>query len=274
MVMLSEFNTKKDTTEGMLDTLIQKQDRRTYLGCSSIGHDCDRFLWFQFRWAYTSEISATLKRLFKRGHREEPEIIYELEQIGIKCYEDQAECNFVEGHMSGHCDGKAIGVIEAPKTEHLLEFKTMNDKAFKEMQKKGVLESKPIYYAQLQVYMLGLDLTRALFICVNKNDDRYYIERVPFYKHFADEMIRKGHDIIVSKNPRQVMSPHSRTWFKCKWCDAYQVCFGQRKMEINCRTCVHAKTLKKAQWKCDVHGYILNKESQLKACECYEAIEI
>lgn len=259
-----------ETTASKLDTLKGEGQLRPYLGCSQIGHECMRYLWLSFRWCFEDDVSARLKRLFLRGHREEPEIIKELEQIGIRCYDDQAECTFVNGHMSGHCDGKAIGVIEAPKTEHLLEFKAMNDRNFKDIRKKGVKDSKPIYYAQMQVYMLGLKLTRALFIVVNKNDDSYYVERVYFDKGYAEDLVRKGRYIITSEKPDPIQKPFGPTWYQCKWCGAKPVCMDGVMPLKTCRTCKRVDILDGGKWACNLYSIELSTSQQRKACDKYE----
>ena len=272
MVLLSGFI--KETTASKLNELKGHGELRPYLGCSQIGHDCMRYLWLSFHWCYEQEIHARLKRLFLRGHREEPEIIKELTQIGIRCYDDQAECNFVSGHMSGHCDGKAIGVIEAPKTEHLLEFKTASDKKFKEMVKLKVQKANPVYYAQLQIYMLGLKLTRALFIMVNKNDDTFHIERIRFDKGFAEDLVRKGSYIVSSEKPDPIQKPCSKTWFKCKWCDARAVCMEGAKPLKTCRTCKKVLILEGAKWGCSFRDMEISTSQQRQGCKQYECMSL
>lgn len=68
------------------------------------------------------------------------------------------------GHIRGKCDAKAIGVPEAPKTEHLCEFKSSNDKSYEEIVKKGCKEAKPLHYGQVQIGMHAFGLTRALYL--------------------------------------------------------------------------------------------------------------
>jgi len=274
MVAINMYNDCNKTTAGELDKLVGDATLRPYLGCSRIGHSCMRFLWYEFRWAFKGSIDARLKRLFWRGHREEPEIIKELQQIGIRCYDDQAECNFVSGHMSGHCDGKCIGVPEAPHTEHLLEFKTASDKKFKEMKKKKVQQANPTYYAQLQIYMKGLHLTRALFIMVNKNNDEYYVERVRYDAGFADDLIRKGTSIVLAETPPSIASPFGPTWFECKWCDAKEVCFGATPINKTCRTCQAIHIMDGGKWGCTKLGIELATGQQRLACNLYEVLGI
>lgn len=277
MVKMSQFETNRTTTVGCIEALSVSQERRTYLGMSGLGHQCSRYLWLQFRWCYTSVISARLSRLFQRGHNEEEHVVRLLERIGCKCEgvtTNQTEYEGLEGHLKGHSDGTVIGVPEAPKTMHVLEIKTANDKSFKALKKKGVLESKPIYFAQVQLYMHFSGLTRALHLTVNKNDDNIYVERIKYYKHFAEEMIEKAYTILTSKIPMAVRRPYSRTWYECKWCDARGVCFGDVAPERTCRSCEHIGVAKNAKWKCKLTKSYLDKSDQLTACDNYCVIEI
>ncbi len=42
------------------------------------------------------------------------------------------------GHIAGSMDGCGLGFVEAPKTWHVLEFKTSGEKYFKKLVKGGV----------------------------------------------------------------------------------------------------------------------------------------
>ena len=247
-----------------------EEPHRPYLGMSILGHNCERYLWYTFRWCYTSSYDPRIMRLFKRGDREEPEIIETLKSVGVHVFDEQQEVISIHGHSKGHIDGKCIGVIEAPKTVHLAEFKTMSDKYFKEVKKKGVKASKPVYYAQMQCYMKHTNLTRALFVAVNKNDDDMYIERVYYDEGFANDIMRRGEQIILSEMPpKKKFEP---TWYECKWCDAKAICHGTNSWDENCRTCKHVDLLPDGEWSCNRFGFTLATGQQRIGCKKYETI--
>jgi len=271
MVLLAQHT--KNSTKRLLDEPMHAQEHRPYLGASLLGHSCERYLWYSFRWCYSAEFSSRLIRLFNRGHREEPEIIKELEKIGIKCYGDQTEFVAGYGHIRGHCDGMADNVPEAPKTTHLLEFKTMNDKSFKDLKKKGLKLSKPVYWAQVQLYMHGLELTRCLHINVNKNDDDLYIERIKYDKDEALNLLRKGQDILFSEFPPR--KKFNSTWYECKWCSANGICHGNNPVDQTCRTCQYADIVQDGKWECSLaDGEEISVERQRKSCTEYKQIEL
>lgn len=45
---------------------------RSHLGASVIGHPCKFYLWASFRWAHEERFDGRMRRLFQRGHWEEP----------------------------------------------------------------------------------------------------------------------------------------------------------------------------------------------------------
>jgi len=270
VVQLTKF---KNTTAAKIEELTEPGELRPYLGCSKLGHSCDRYLWYSFRWCYNREIPARLKRLFNRGHREEPAIEAELAKIGIQTFDDQAEVVLGFGHCKGHCDGKGLGIVEAPKTVHLMEYKTMSDKYFKEISKtRSVKVSKPVYYAQMQIYMYKLKLTRAMFIAVNKNTDAMYFERVKLDKGYAQDLERKAERIILSEDPPP--KKFKPTWFECRFCDANAICHGNAHVERNCRTCDYLDLHPEGRWKCSYYDDLqLVTDQQRLGCQHYKLLK-
>lgn len=65
----------------------QEDGRRNHLGGSLIGRECNRELWYSFRWATETKHDGRILRLFKRGHKEEFEFVEYLQQLGIEVRE-------------------------------------------------------------------------------------------------------------------------------------------------------------------------------------------
>ena len=123
---------------------------RDHLGASIIGKSCARALWYDFRWVTPSRHSGRLLRLFETGQLEEDRLVRNLRATGATVLEVDPETGRqfrVEahgGHFGGSLDGVAIGILEAPKTWHVLEFKTHGVKSFTELTAKGVVQAKPV----------------------------------------------------------------------------------------------------------------------------------
>ena len=96
-----------------------KQDGpRQHLGCSVIGHHCERWLWLSFRWAVIEQHSGRLLRLFRRGQNEEATVIDDLLAAGCAIsYGGQNNQRRVE--FGNHIGGSLDGIIGQRKSEGL-----------------------------------------------------------------------------------------------------------------------------------------------------------
>lgn len=248
-----------------------KLDRpRPHLGASMLGHACDRWIWLSFRWAVREKFSGRMLRLFRRGHAEEATIMKDLAMTGIDFSKRQANVSF-GSHVSGSADAIIEGgVPEAPQTRHIAEFKTHNKKSFDALEKEGVLKAKPEHWGQMQIYMAGTFIERALYVAVCKDDDRYYIERVKFDKEAAEKLIARGKRLALTDElpPGLSIDP---TWYQCRFCPAHSFCHEKQPTQhVNCRTCAHSTPKEDSTWKCerfDAEG--IPFEYQLKGCDAH-----
>jgi hypothetical protein len=250
-----------------------REEPRPHLGASLLGHPCDRYLWLSFRWAVFEKFEGRMLRLFRRGQREEYSIVEDLRSIGIEIHSTGGEQSRVDfgSHVSGSIDGIIeSGVPEAPKKRHVAEFKTHNEKSFKDLISKGVKESKPRHWCQMQVYMLGTGIDRALYVAINKNDDTYYTERVRFDKEAAQALVDRGHRIALSDRLPEPLSADP-TWWQCKFCPCCEFCHKTHlTREINCRTCAHATATKDSTFTCARYGGAeIPEEAQRTGCACH-----
>ena len=252
--------------EGLIENKITIVEPRPYLGISTIGESCPRKLWYNFRWvSKPEELTERKKRLFNRGHREEAIIIKDLESIGCKIHSTQVEVVTGWGHIKGHNDGIGENIPDAPKTPHLLEFKTYADKYFKKLIQNGVEINDPKYYAQCQCYMKLLKLKRTLFIAVNKDNDQRHYERLRYNAQDAKSYLDRAEDIITSQvAPKRINE--SSSWWQCKWCNNYDVCHFGEMPEKNCRTCQACDMYEEGAWGCSMHGCYLSTEEQREGC--------
>lgn len=273
MKLTHEF---KNNIEQLIDQAHEKQNgnsRRSHLGCSSLGHTCDRWLWLSFRMAITERFSGRMLRLFRRGHNEEKTVVDDLRLAGMKIVNTGASQSRVSfgNHVSGSIDGIITsGVPEAENTEHVLEIKTHSLKSFKEVEKDGVKNSKPQHYVQMQTYMLGKKLKNALYVAICKDDDRIYTERVEIDEKLAEKYIKRGHQIVSADRMPPPLSTDP-TWFECKFCAAHEFCHKtQLTKNVNCRTCAHSTAERDGTWSCaHWESTIPNFDAQLAGCSSH-----
>lgn len=237
----------------------QEDSRRAHLGASVIGRQCERALWYSFRWARSVRHEGRLLRLFARGQLEEDRIVADLRRIGMTVMEVDPDTGRQwtvrddGGHFGGSMDGVGLGVPEAPATWHLLEFKTHNSKSFAELVKKGVAAAKPEHHAQMQVYMHLSGLTRALYVAVNKDDDDIHCERVRYDAAEAIRLVEKARRIVSADEPLPRISTDP-AFYLCRWCDYRDICHGDDMPERNCRTCMHSTAQPGGTWACARDG--------------------
>lgn len=243
---------------------------RAHLGASIIGKNCERALWYDFHWTTKAKHPGRVLRLFETGEREEERMVRNLRSIGVTVLEvdpetgRQFQVQEHAGHFGGSMDGVGLGIPEAPKTWHVLEFKTHNRKSFRDLSGKGVRESKPQHYAQMQVYMHLTGLDRALYLAVCKDDDDLYAERVIHEPHLAKGLLDKAGRIIAAQTPLARIS-NDPCWYECRLCDHHSLCHGQGAAEVNCRTCLHS-TAVQSGWHCDLHDKSLDVDEQRTGC--------
>jgi hypothetical protein len=236
------------------------------LGASQIGKECERQLWYGFRWATMGEaFDGRMLRLFNRGHREEAVFVEELRGIGCDVRDfdpstpnEQFAFTAVGGHFVAKIDGVALGIPEAPKTWHNLSFKTANAKTSAALAKSGVQVAKPENWAQSQIEMRLAQLDRTLYLSVNKDTDELYAERIRRDEAAGLALEQKAERIIYAAEPLPRISEDA-AFFKCKFCPAHAVCHSTTLPAVSCRTCLHATPEKDgdgrwscARWKSDI----------------------
>ena len=244
---------------------------RPYMGYSTSGEPCARKLWYDLHWVYKRRIGARLQRIFNVGHNTEDQMIEHLASNSIKVWGEQDEVVGHGSHILGHIDGLCNGIPNNEEEVHLLELKTMNDRAFKDVIKNGVKKSKPGYYAQMTSYMGKLGLKNGLFMSYNKNDSSYYYELIEFDSEHFKYLEARLFDILVSEFPLDKIGP--KTWFECKWCDAKDVCHNGAKPEVNCRTCQQCTIEDKGKWSCGTDDKDLDLDAQIKGCKFWQELE-
>lgn len=255
---------------------------RPHLGASLIGRSCDRALWYGWRWASKAAHEPRVLRLFKRGQDEEPRFGDLLRAAGITVHlvnpatGKQFSFSGIGGHFGGSMDGACVGLPDAPKAWHCLEFKTHAAKSFNDLTAKGVQASKPDHYAQMQCYMAWAGLERALYCAVCKDDDRLHLERIDVDRQLVEKLFAKAQRIISSPTPPDGISTDP-AWFGCKFCDHHAVCHGTTAPLPTCRSCSHATPEMDGAgaWTCARHsGKVLSTADQKSGCQAHRYIPI
>lgn len=250
------------------------QSPRAHLGASQIGKRCERALWMDFHWCTPARFDARMLRLFARGQREEDNLAALLRAAGVTVHQvdgttgQQFNFKALGGHFGGSMDGACIGLPDAPKSWHVLEFKTANGKSFKKLQTEGVAKAKPEHWAQMQCYMLWTGMERALYVAVCKDNDELHLERVDFDAAAAQALLDKAQRIISAERPPERIG--GPDWWECKFCPHYQACHGTEAPAVNCRTCAHSTPEPAGGWSCARHQQPqLTDAQQRSGCDAH-----
>ena len=155
--------------------------------------------------------------------------------------------------------------MEAPKTWHVIEFKTHSLKSFRELTHQGVRNSKPRHVAQMQVYMHLTGITRAMYIGVCKDTDALYIERLPADTEEGARLLAKAERVIFVQHPLARISEDPDSW-QCCFCEHHALCHDGDCTERNCRTCLHSTPIE-GLWTCARHDGTLSPAAQRQGCE-------
>jgi len=216
---------------------------RDYLGGSRLGEECARMLQYEYTGTPKSRnFPGKILRVFERGHSGEELMIHRLRLAGFEIVTEKqggGQLGFATARCSqtgryrirGHYDGVITKAPEALglKVPCLWEMKVLNEKSWKALVKHGVRKEKPVYYAQMQVYMAYAELTDApaLFTTENANTGELYFEQVPFDAATAQECSDRGVQIIQATEAGETLprTYPDEDFFKCKFCDYRARCW-------------------------------------------------
>lgn len=217
----------------------QQREKRNYLGVSIIGDECARKVQLQYE-GNEGEFSPATLRTFDIGHRLEDLVAEWLCIAGfdLKTKDENGEqfgFSTAGGRIKGHVDGLihafpeelANAAQEMGEASPLLwECKTLHHKSWQETAKKGLMLTKPLYYAQVQLYMAYLSLERCLFTALNKDTSELYFELISFDSEAAQRYSDRAVLIIkaTENNEKLPCISSDPSFFRCKMCCFKNIC--------------------------------------------------
>jgi hypothetical protein len=112
MVKLPESMVANPTVEAIYANYVNGSGewRRWHLGASQIGGECERALWYTFRWCTKPKLNGRMYRLFDSGHRQESRLLSDIHKIGVVVYNKHPntgrQIHYEEfgGHYAGNLD--------------------------------------------------------------------------------------------------------------------------------------------------------------------------
>ncbi len=230
--------------DARLNTLIDEaliahnrtQPVRDYLGASRIGEPCARRLVYEVTHTAIDadkEFSGQTLRIFAVGHQFEDLTVRWLRCAGFDLRthgRDGRQFGFATagGRVRGHIDGVIVaGPDIGVSWPSLWEHKALKSRSWSDVAERGVELSKPIYFAQMQLYMAYMELESALFTCLNKDTQELHHEKVAFVPHITQWLSDKAVEIIRAAEandlpPRIAVSPDFHI---CRFCPFHTTCW-------------------------------------------------
>jgi hypothetical protein len=243
---MMDFNSSaslSDRIQALIDPALQAdnsaQPPREYLGASGLGAPCERQLQYGYTKApvdHGKAFSGRLLRIFERGHRTEDMAIGWLRLAGFTLKTEDANghqfgFSVAGGRLRGHVDGVLLAGPAGFAYPALWENKCLGAKSWREVEKKGLAASKPIYAAQMAVYQSYLELHEnpALFTAVNADTMEIYAELIPFDGGLAQRMSDRAARVISACEAGDLLprSFHASTHFECKFCSWADRCWSK-----------------------------------------------
>ena len=275
--MTPEMQRIADKIRNDIETYAQNtydDGHRKHLGASIIGNDCERYLYFTFRWVYHHIHTGRQYRLFNTGHMEEARIIGWLRGAGYDIInQDENGKQFKISSCNGHFGGSIDGIIEIPELgKCLFEAKTNKTGTdYKMYFESGMEKNKPVHWKQTCTYGNALGIENCLYICKNKDNDDLYIEPVKLDWNVGKEMEVKAKRVITAEELPPRIS-ETAAYFKCKFCDYADICHRGKAIERNCRSCKNARAVENAEWKCREFSVIIPEDQIGLEQRCWKGV--
>ena len=217
-----------------------RQTPRNYLGGSRIGEPCARKLVYEVTHTPKDQgrdFDGAILRIFDAGHQFETLSICWLRGAGFDLRTERADggqfgFETAGGRLRGHIDGVIVaGPDVGLHWPVLWEHKALNAKSWNDLVKRGLRASKPVYYAQVQLYMGYLELETALVTALNKDTEALHHEVVGFDPPFAQALSDKAVDILraveAGELPPRIAA--DRDFYLCRMCAYAERCWeGER----------------------------------------------
>ena len=109
------------------------------------------------------------------------------------------------GKLRGHADGVIVaGPDIGIRWPALWESKALGQKSWTDLVKHGLRQSKPIYFAQVQLYMAYFELEVALLTAVNRDSLALHHEAVPFDAAEAQRLSDRAVDVLRAAEAREL----------------------------------------------------------------------
>jgi len=158
---------------------------RKYIGASSIGHACERAIWYGCNEPDKKIVEPQQRLTYKIGHYLETMLLGLMTDSGLKYYVNTEfhceEFPLFQGHVDAFVKGEGI-----------IEIKTAKDSSFNIFKKKGLRLWYPEYYDQVQSYMGMSKLHTCYMLVLNKDTSELCQQVIDFDEERYSYLVAKA----------------------------------------------------------------------------------
>ncbi len=204
---------------------------RYYIGASSIGHPCRRYIWYRFNNVVANKIDAKTAITFEIGKQLEQIIVGYLQDANVNIELPSRHNDYLQlwdpdvELFRGHADAL---IHFGPDSFSILEIKTAKNSSFERFKSKGLLVWSESYYAQLQAYMCMSGAKQGVLLAINKDNSELHCEWVNFDSDYYLKLRDKAFAISRSdKEPEKLNQ--SPLYMTCNRCAFKSICHGDKK---------------------------------------------
>ncbi|MCW5683542.1 MAG: PD-(D/E)XK nuclease family protein [Pseudolabrys sp.] len=224
--------------DAALLTARREQLERDYLGASRLGEPCCRRLAYEVTHTPSDDgqdLDGAMLRVFEAGHRFEALSIEWLRAAGFDLRtqrRDGSQFGFAAagGRLRGHIDGVIVaGPNVGVPWPALWEHKALNTKSWNDIVKRGLRAAKPLYFAQVQIYMAYMEIGATLFSALNKDSQALHHEVIAFEPAEAQALSDKAVDILraveTGELPPRIAA--ASDYYLCRFCPYARRCWEE-----------------------------------------------
>lgn len=201
------------------------EEKRPYIGASSIGKECQRAIWYGFTGAESSPIPPGLRTTFDIGNRLEAMLLDYMEQAGLTL----SRASDGNDHLLFSCKeipefkGHADALLILSDSVAVVEIKTAKNTSFVQFISRGLQAWNTAYYAQMQAYLGMSGYEKGVFLIVNKDTSEIGHEWIYFDELYYQELCARAAYIVKAEEPPERINRSPLFWI-CSRCPYKQTC--------------------------------------------------
>ena len=226
---------------------------------SDLGHKCWRRIWYKFRHVSpeTPDISSVKRSVESKVSRD-----LVIGRIKTVCNvqdeggTDRFVFNDLAGHVTCQIHGIVKGLIQAPKTWHVLsvrssvKWKGLNKAVRNYGEKQALQEWSDEHYAEAVLSMAASGLTRHYTVISDQGARNWASVRTDANPKFAGYLRAKADKIIFADEAPPKIGDENHFMCRVGFCPMAEVCQHGQLPERHCRTCLHSTPEADGGWSC------------------------